>query len=289
MSGFRRDYNPYVILVKSENLLRENAKSFVFRNYKDVFPLESTYIFHEHDDDLEIFKLSAFYNISFSCDQIQSMMEEEQSSKLRGIIDSKFSAFFSRQYIALNCFGVSLKKGEFDDGSVEDDTYFCSSEEYIKNPRQNLVIQTIQQICKSFGFEIYRQMLFGHFHRKHSVALCDEISKSSMPCDVYGKILFEATTYHLPDLLFSACANYASSENVKQGPWRKTVAKKLHKGIKKKRENIVRRFIDIFMETQAQLKDVLTKLEFIKKKCQPTSQTKCKHILNKTLCRFLIS
>lgn len=284
MSGLRRDYNPYVILVKSKYLSRENAKSFVFRNYKDIFPLESTYIFHEHDDDLEISKLSAFYNISFSCDQIQSMMEEEQSSKLRDIVASTFSAFFSRQNIALVCFGVSLKEDEFDVRSLGHAIHLLRSEEYIKNLRQTLENQTIQIICKSLGFEIYRQMLFRHSNRKHSVTPCDEISQISMPFNVYGKMLFEATTYHLQDHMCSACTHDALSVKINSRHWREKVAKKLHKIIKEKQENIAGRFNDIFLETQAELKDVFTKLESYKKCCQPNSQTKCKYILNKTSC-----
>ena len=282
MSGLRRDYNPHIILVKSKYLSRENTKSFVFRNYIDKFPLESTYIFHEQDDDLEISKLSAFYNVSFSCDQIQSMIEEEQSSKLRDIVASTFSAFFSRQNIGRVCFDVSSKEDEFYVGSVEHDLHFFRAEEYIRNSRQNLENQTIQIICKSLGFEIYRQMLFGHSNRKHSVTPC-------MSFDVYGKMLFEATTYLLHDHMCSECTHDALSVKVNSSRWRKKIAKTLHKKIKEKQENIVGLFNDIFLETQTQLKDVFTKLDFFKKRCQPNSQTKCKCILNKTACRFLIN
>ena len=104
------------------------------------------FVQHETDDDLELSKLSAFYSVSFVCDQVQPMIKFNQVN-----IGKAIETFFSKKNISFVFFGV----GDIEVGSVAHESYFCNNEISVDLFRQNLELEAMRKICTAFGLDFY--------------------------------------------------------------------------------------------------------------------------------------
>lgn len=221
------------------------------------------FVHHETDDDLELSKLSAFYSMSFVCDQIQSMIKSNIFIKARAA-----EAFFTKANISFVSFCIILKDKGLDVGSVDHDSYFCNSEKSLNQLKENLELKTIQQICRAFGFESY---LSG-----------TDLSKSfssdvnHLPFDIYGRILYKAVTDILTKDTDKLPAKVTMPTDVNSRDWRQKVADGLYTLIRRKISKIKDRFEEISLQTQNDLKHVCYQLEIYKNRCHQNSVYECK-------------
>lgn len=272
----RRDYNPRVILVKSDPALKENAKSFVFRKHKDVISMGNTFVQHENEDTSEFSKLSGFYSVSFVCDQIQSMIEILRSKSL---IVQSFLSFFNKQMIFLVCSGINLEKYKIEDRSVESVSYYCSSESSLTQLKRNLELKTIQNICTSLGFYICQTLGNIDYKFDPTGSFCHDMR--GLPANILEKILFEAIKGNLPNEIGSSSAKVTFPVDVNSKEWRKDVAVALYTLLQDKLGNIEKLFVKICLETLSSLESVCTQLESYKTRCHQSSITECKYLVTK--------
>lgn len=272
----RRDYNPRVILVKSDPALKEYAKSFVFRKHKDVISMGNTFVQHENEDTSELSKLSGFYSVSFVCDQIQSMIEILRSYDC---ILQSFLSFFTKQMIFLVCSGINLEKHKIDARSVESVSYYCNSESSLNQLKRNLELKTIENICTSLGFYICQTLGNIDFKFDRSGSFCHDMR--GLPADIPAKILFEAIKENLPNEIGSSSAKVTFPVDVNSNEWRKDVAVALYTLLHDKRFNIKKLFVKLCLETLSSLESVCTQLESYKSRCHQSSITECKYLMTK--------
>lgn len=250
--------------------MKECAKSCVFREYRHVISLGNTFVQHEHDDESEFSKLSGFYSVSFVCDQIQSMM-----NSLR-LIETSLpfpSLFLTKQNICLLCFGVILNEGKSDAGSLESESYYCNSERSLNELRQNLELQTIQQMCRSPESDICRIDINLEYK---SGPFCFDIR--DLPSDITENILFQVFKETLLKDIGKRDAKVELPVDVNSKEWRQNVAKTLFTLIIDRTKDIATRFKEICRETWEDLRDVCSNLEDYKKLCHQNSMSECKYI-----------
>nr|XP_022306055.1 uncharacterized protein LOC111112657 isoform X3 [Crassostrea virginica] len=254
----KRDYNPRVLLVKSKPELKEDAKRVVFRKYRDLIFMGNTFVQHETDDDLELSKLSAFYSVSFVCDQIQPMIKFHKV-----YIGKAIETFFSKTNISFVFFGVILKDGDIEVGSVAHESYFCNNEISVDLFRQNLELEAVRKICTAFGLD---------FHlRNNALSRHINLTETSLPFDIYGRILFQAVVSNLPHDADRLHAKVTMPVDVNSSDWRQEVAKALFTSIKGNICKIEERFEELCIETHNDLKRVCTQLELYKNRCHQNS------------------
>ena len=221
----------------------------------------NTFVQHETDDDLELSKLSAFYSVSFVCDQIQPMIKLKQD-----YIRDAVKILFSETNISSVYSGVILKDGDIEVGSEDHEPYFCNNEISIDLFRQNLELEAIRKICTAFGFDFYL--------RNNERGL---ITEPGLPFDIYGRILFQAVLANLLIDTDRIHAKVTMPVDVNSRDWRQEVAKALYTSIKGNICKIEERFRELCIETHNDLKRVCTQLELYKNRCHQNSIKECKY------------
>ena len=263
-----------MLLVKSKPELKEDAKSAVFQKYRDLILMGNTCVHHETDDDLELSKLSAFYSVSFVCDQIQSMLNFNLFNKVKTSEEFFTKAnilnqvgtpeeFFTKANISFVSFCVLLKDEGLHVGSVDHDSYFCNSEKSLNQLKQNLELETIQQICRAFGYESYLSST-----DSSRTFPSDAIH---LPFDIDGRILFKAVTDILTKDTDKLPAKVTIHTDVNSRDWRQKVADGLYTLITGNMWKIKRRFDNIRRQTKNDLGRVRNQLEIYKNLCHHKS------------------
>lgn len=224
----------------------------------------NTFVHHETDDDLELSKLSAFYSVSFVCDQVQPMIKFIQFNIRKAI-----ETFFSKTNISFVSFGVILKDGDIEVGSVAHESYFCNNEISVDLFRQNLELEAIRKICTAFGLDFILR----------NIAWSEPIkfSETRLPFDIYGKILFQAVMANLPKDTGMLHVKVTMPVDVNSRDWRQEVAEALFTSIKGNIYKIKERFEELCIETHNDLSRVCTQLELYKNRCHQNSIKDCKY------------
>ncbi|XP_078329133.1 uncharacterized protein LOC111112657 isoform X2 [Crassostrea virginica] len=288
ISKSKRDYNPRVLLVKSKPELKEDAKSVVFREYREFISMGNTFVQYETDDNLELSKLSAFYSVSFVCDQIQPMIKFNQvntgiqpmikfyqvnigkayqiqpMNKFNQVnIGEAIETFFSKTNISFVFFDVILKDGDIEVGSVAHESYFCNNETSVNLIRQNLELEAIRKICTAFGLD---------FHlRNNASSGSNNFTETSLPFNIYGRILFQAVLANLQNDADRLHAKVTMPVDVNSRDWRQEVAEALFSSIKSNIYKTEKRFKKICIETHKDLRRVCTELQQYKNRCYQNS------------------
>ena len=226
----------------------------------------NTFVQHETDDNLELSKLSAFYSVSFVCDQVQPMIKFNQVN-----IGKAIETFFSKTNISFVFFGVILKDGDIEVGSVAYESYFCNNEISVDLIRQNLELEAMRKICTAFGLD---------FHLRNNASSGPiNFTETSLPFNIYGRILFQAVLANLPNDADRLHAKVTMPVDVNSRDWRQEVAEALFSSIKSNICKIEERFEELCIETHKDLRRVCTQLQLYQNRCHQNSIKECKYII----------
>ena len=250
----------------------------VFREYKDNFTLDYTFIHHVYDDNLEILKLSSFNTASTFLENGVYMTKITQLPNFRETILDELDATFSKKDLLDVCFRVHLKIDESDVGTVKHCSYSCNSKDNLVRLREMLVKETIQRICKSLGLAVRRTV------KSHRDELFQTRFSYTMPSETYADIAKTAILNHVPCDFFGFGSKLPSESlplqiDVNTVDWRTEVAGTLLNMIEEKKDDIVDTIVENCTNTEETLKDVSTLLTDFTEEHRPIQLIKSKPFL----------
>lgn len=129
-----------------------------------------------------------------------------------------------------------------------------------------VVENAIKRTCRSIGLLIYNKI---SVHSK--LKLCERI-----PCETYGNILFKATKIHIWD---DICRYDHQLTNTRIGSkkWRKRIPDALYECLVHNGKKIASSFLDIFQETERDLKNLSPIVQDCRDRTRPPNPSDCKY------------
>lgn len=254
------------------------------RNIYDLYS-DFHYIQHVSEDYAEISKLSAHQKI-ISLKRLVEFITWKSIPKddIDSIVKRVAERALSKEKITQSCFDAVIQ----DSGNTNSDPYFCRSSFTIDRLKRELVEQTLQEVTKSFGSDIFSEM------QQYAVSEISEILDPGVK--KWGSILYESAyvsilativgSVNIPVGIVVAVAGlfytFISSVDVNSRDWRKKVATQIFEKVNENRRKTLEDISSNIKErceiTTDQLKSVCDQLEDFRKRIDVVDLKKCKFI-----------